>query len=268
MEFVTYFKAALLGIIEGLTEFLPISSTGHLILAMDLLSFEGPPVFEIAIQLGAILAICWIYRQKFFHVAVNLRKEYSARHFVLTVFIALMPALVLGAIFHDFIKQVLFSPIVVSVALIIGGIAIILIERLPLKPVVFSTDGLSPKKAFAIGLCQAVSMIPGVSRAGATIMGGLLLKLDRKTATEFSFFLAVPTMAAATAYDIYKNFHALEADTHGLVLLTIGFVTAFITAVAVVRWLLSYIQTHNFTWFGVYRIGLGALMLLFLLGNF
>lgn len=258
MEFL---NALLLGIVEGLTEFLPVSSTGHLILAGELLGFDGPPgkVFEIVIQLGAILAIVWLYREKFLQVARSVDRNRQSQHFVRNIAIAFLPAVMLGALAHDYIKSVLFNTTVVAWALIGGGVAIVLIEKIKPVPRVKSTEAMDWKTALAIGLFQCVSMIPGVSRAGATIMGALLCKVERKAAAEFSFFLAVPTMLAATSYDLYKNYDALSNGAMGM--LAVGFVAAFLTAIVVVKWLVGFIQHHDFTPFAYYRIIVGALML-------
>jgi undecaprenyl-diphosphatase len=267
VESQTLIGALVLGVVEGLTEFIPVSSTGHLILLVDLLGFGGPPghTFEIAVQLGAILAICWIYRAKLFGVAFGLASEPADRRFALNVILAFLPAMVLGATLHSFIKTVLFSPWVVSVALIVGGVAILWIERhLPI-PQIRDVDEMTPGLAFKIGCCQVVAMIPGVSRAGATIMGALLMRVDRKTATEFSFFLAIPTMLGATVYDLYKNRAALSLDDIHIIL--VGFAAAFLTALLVVRWVVKFVQSHGFTPFGWYRIAIGAAMLVLLISR-
>ena len=214
MTGASYAEAGLLGLLEGLTEFIPVSSTGHLILLSRLIGFEGPPgfVFEVAIQLGAILAVCVLYWRRLLGVALGLAGEPAARRFALAVLLAFLPAAVLGALAHGFIKAVLFSPYVVAVSLVVGGMAILAIER-ALPPVrVASVAGMPWRVALGIGCCQCLAMVPGVSRSGATIMGALLLGVERRTATEFSFFLAIPTMLGATAYDLYKNRHALTPD--------------------------------------------------------
>jgi undecaprenyl-diphosphatase len=261
VDLVSYFTAGLLGVIEGLTEFLPVSSTGHLILAVDLLGFRGPAghVFEIAIQLGAILAVCWLYRQRFAHVATNLFRETAARRFVLNLLFGFLPAMLIGVLAYSYIKSVLFSPEVVAIALVLGGFAILAIERWRPRPTVQEVDSITPGRALKIGLAQCVSMIPGVSRAGATIMGAMVFGVSRASATEFSFFLAVPTMLAATAYDIYKNSSALSlAD---LSVLTIGFVTAFLSALVVVKTLVGFVSRNGFTPFAYYRIVVGLVMM-------
>ena len=251
----------LLGLVEGITEFLPVSSTGHLILVDDLLGFSGPPgkVFEIVIQLGAILAVCVLYFRKLLSVLVGLPTDPQARRFTLNLLWAFLPAAVVGLLAHGFIKSVLFSPWVVSVSLIVGGILILVIERVRPQPVYRDVDDLPAIVALKIGCAQVVSMIPGVSRAGATIMGAMLFKVDRATAAEFSFFLAIPTMVAATAYDVYKNRAALSLDDAQVI--AIGFVVAFVSALIVVRWLIGFISRHGFGPFAWYRILVGALML-------
>ncbi len=265
----TLLQAVLLGIVEGLTEFIPVSSTGHLILLIDLLRFEGPPgkVFEIVIQLGAICAVCWVYRERVASTLLRSRSDPVAQRFLRNILIAFLPAMVLGASLHGFIKSVLFSPWVVSVTLVAGGFVIIAIER-ALKDGKFlyrDVDHITLPLAFKIGLCQTVAMIPGVSRSGATIMGALLLGVDRKTATEFSFFLAVPTMTAATVYDVYKNRDVLTFDSYELI--AVGFVAAFLAAMVVVRAAIAFISRHGFVPFAWYRIAIGSAMLALLVWN-
>jgi undecaprenyl-diphosphatase len=264
MDITTLLHTILLGIVEGLTEFLPISSTGHLILVIDLLGFNSPPgkVFEIVIQLGAILAVCWLYREKLLNVIKTLPKEKKSQDFTRNLIIAFVPSVILGFLFYGFIKEVLFSPTVVSVSLIIGGLIIILIEKREIKVKHKTIEHMTPKLALYIGLCQTISMIPGTSRAGATIMGAMLLGVERKTATEFSFFLAIPTMMAATVYDIYKNYEYLSSDNITIIL--IGFITAFFSALFVIRWLIGFVSHHDFSVFGWYRIAVGSGMLFLL----
>ena len=257
--------ALLLGVVEGLTEFLPISSTGHLILVVDLIGFRGPPgqVFEVVIQLGAISAVCWEYFGRFARAAAGFRRDPEQFRFVRNILLAFLPTVVIGALAYSFIKAYLFDPWVVVVALVLGGIAILIIERNLPTPRHETVEYMPARTAFAIGLCQVVSMIPGVSRAGATIMGGLLLGLDRRTATEFSFFLAVPTMLAASVLDLYKNWARM--DGNGLVVIAIGFVAAFVAALIVVRWLIRFVSHHDFVPFAWYRIGVGTVMAVFLM---
>ena len=257
-------EAALLGIVEGLTEFLPVSSTGHLILLVDILGFRGPPgrVFEIVIQFGAILAVCWAFRQRLLGVTLGLRHDPAARRFSLAILYAFVPAMVLGAFFHSAIKTFLFNPWTVSAALIAGGVAILIIERNVLPPTIDEVSAIPWKRALSIGFGQAVAMFPGVSRSGATIMSGMLLGLDRRTATEFSFYLAIPTMLAAASFDLYKNRESLTMEGSGLI--AIGFVSAFATALVTVRLAIGFISRHGFAPFAWYRIAFGSTMLFFL----
>ncbi|MBK8210021.1 MAG: undecaprenyl-diphosphate phosphatase [Rhodospirillales bacterium] len=260
-----YLIAVVLGLVEGVTEFLPVSSTGHLILVGDLLGFQGPQgeIFEVVIQLGAILAVVWLYRAKFLHVAITALSEPASRRFITIIVLGVLPALVIGAFLHDFIKSVLFSPWVVSVTLILGGFAILAIERWHLPPKAQSVEAITPMLALKIGFCQCVAMIPGVSRSGATIMGGLLLGVGRAAATEFSFFLAVPTMLAATTYDMYKGWSLLHA--HDLTMIGVGFVVSFLSAMVVVRWLVGFVSKNGFAPFAYYRIVIGLVMLAILI---
>ena len=254
-------NAAFLGIVEGLTEFLPVSSTGHLILFVDILKFNGPAghVFEVVIQLGAILAILVLYWRKFWAVLTHLR-EARAQHFVRNVVLAFLPAMVIGVFAHGWIKAALFNPTVVAWALIIGGIAILLIERIKPAATIHETEDMSAKTALAIGFMQCLAMVPGMSRSGATIMGALMMGVARKTAAEFSFFLAIPTMLAATTYDLYRARDALSMDGFSQIL--VGFVVSFVVALLVVKWLVRFVQTHGFGVFAYYRMLLGALILL------
>ncbi|MBD3847312.1 MULTISPECIES: undecaprenyl-diphosphate phosphatase [Bosea] len=265
----TFVLAALLGLVEGLTEFIPVSSTGHLILLVDLLEFHGPPgrVFEIAIQLGAILAVCWIYRRRLLEMISGLPSERRARHFALIVLIGFLPAAAVGALTHGFIKTVLFSPWVVAVSLLLGGFAILAIERIIVADEAVSPalERISYGTAFKIGLFQTLAMIPGVSRSGATIMGARLLGVDRPTAAEFSFFLAIPTMFGATIFDLYKNRMSLEGS--GILVITIGFAAAFIAGLLVVRTLVIFVSRHGFAPFAWYRIALGTAMLILLVAR-
>jgi undecaprenyl-diphosphatase len=265
MDVATLLGAILLGVVEGLTEFIPVSSTGHLILLVDLIGFQGPPgkVFEIVIQLGAILAVCWAYRAKLLGVASGMFSDPEDFLFVRNLLLAFIPAMVLGVLLHGFIKSVLFDPKVVVVSLILGGIIILVIERnLPLARH-HAPEKFPASLAVFIGLCQAVAMIPGVSRSGATIMGALLLKVDRRTATEFSFFLAIPTMLAATVYDLYKNWSVLSVDSASVI--AVGFLSAFVCALIVVKSVIAFISRHGVVPFAWYRIGLGLVMLAVLL---
>lgn len=266
MDLVTLAEAALLGVVEGLTEFIPVSSTGHLILLVDLLGFQGPPgkVFEVAIQFGAIMAIIWLYRAKLIDTAVGmLRREPEAWRFAINVLLAFVPALVLGVLFHKQIKEVLFSPWVVCATLILGALVIIAVERLKPATRYRHVDEFSPLFALGVGFCQALAMIPGVSRSGATIMGALVMGAGRRAATEFSFFLSIPTMLGATVYDLYKNREGLTDS--GLLVILVGFVAAFLSAMLVVRWVVDFVGRHGFVPFAIYRIVLGCVMLAVLL---
>lgn len=261
MDVFLLFKAFLLGIVEGATEFLPVSSTGHLIIAGDLLNFNDDrgKVFEIVIQLGAILAVCWEYRARIGHVLASLTAEAASQRLALNLAIAFLPAALLGLAFHHAIKQYLFSPITVAIALIVGGFAILLIEKYAPQPDIQSVDAMDWKHALKVGFAQSLALIPGVSRAGATILGGVMFGLSRKTATEFSFFLAIPIMFAATFFDVYKGREMLHIADLGVFL--VGFVTAFFSALLVVRGLLRYVAHHDFRAFAWYRIVFGALVL-------
>ncbi len=267
MDVWTLAAAAVLGLVEGLTEFIPVSSTGHLILLVDLLGFQGPPgkVFEVVIQLGAILAVCAVYFTRLWRVLIGLGSDPGARRFVLAVILAFLPAAVVGVLAHGFIKSVLFSPWVVSASLILGGLAILAIESKPRPAAVARVEDFSPWLALRIGLFQVLAMVPGVSRSGATILGALLLGVERRAAAEFSFFLAIPTMLGAATYDLYKNRHDLTLD--GGVLIAIGFVVAFVAALAVVRIVVDFVSRHGFAPFGWYRIVIGAVMLMILLSR-
>jgi len=259
-----YFDAIVLGVIEGLTEFLPISSTAHLLLVGNLLGFEGPSgkTFEIVIQLGAILAICVAYWDKLWTVASSLDRP-GSRAFVRNVLIAFLPAAIAGAVLYKHIRVLLDTPIVAAVALIVGGVVILAIERMQHRFSVHAIEDLPAGRALAIGCCQVLAMVPGVSRAGATIMGSLLLGVDRRAATEFSFFLAIPTMLGASAYSLYKNWGEVSLD--GASLIAVGFVAAFIAALLVVRSLVAFVGRHGFAPFAWYRIVFGGVMLALLL---
>jgi undecaprenyl-diphosphatase len=265
MDLTLIWKTLLIGVVEGLTEFLPVSSTGHIILAERLLDFQGPPgkVFEIVIQLGAILAVCLLYHMKIWTTVQGvLRREKAAVRFAAAIVIAFLPAAVVGVIAHKYIKSMLFDPTVVAVALIVGGIAILVIERYAQRPRIKSLDEVDLKTALLVGLCQCLAMVPGVSRAGATIMGARVFRVDRATAAEFSFFLAMPTMLGATVYDLYKNWSLLSWDHGGIIAL--GFVAAFVTAMVVVSAFVRFISRHGFGVFAWYRIAVGSLALIFL----
>jgi undecaprenyl-diphosphatase len=265
MDLTLLWKTVLIGVVEGITEFLPVSSTGHIILAEEVLNFEGPPgkVFEIVIQLGAILAVCILYRAKIWSTITGvLQREPRAIRFGSAVVTAFLPAAIVGVMAHKYIKALLASPVVVAVALILGGFAILLIERYAQRPRIKSLDDIGFRTALFVGICQCLAMIPGVSRSGATIMGARAFRVDRATATEFSFFLAIPTMLGAAVYDLYKNWSTL--DWHGSGLIAVGFVTAFLSALIVVGAFVRFISRHGFGVFAWYRIAVGALALVLL----
>lgn len=253
-----FFNAALLGVVQGLTEFLPISSTAHLILGARVLGFQDPGgVFTVMIQLGAILAVIWLYRAKVISVVLGLPTQPEARRFAALVLLGFLPALAAGALFSDYVKQVLYySPGVIAAAFIAGGIVMLLVERLRAQPTVTSLDAMPFSKALAVGVGQVLALIPGVSRSGATIVGGLLSGLDRTTAAEFSFFLSMPTMVAAFVHDLIEVRHDLTTARAGEI--GIGFVTAFIAALLVVRPFLRFVGRAGFAPFAWYRISAGA----------
>lgn len=251
----------LLGVVEGLTEFLPVSSTGHLILTGAALGFTGEfaKTFEVAIQLGAILAVVAYFRERLLGLARGVPRDQDARSVVLAVSVAFLPAAVVGFLAHGAIKAYLFNTTTVAVTLVVGGFAILAIEARRAGGGVLRLEAVDLRAALWVGAAQCLSLIPGVSRAGATIMGGLLAGMDRKTASEFSFFLALPTMFAATVYDAYKS-RALLVEEN-LVWLTLGFVAAFVTALAVIAVFMRFIQRHTFRVFAYYRIVLGVILL-------
>jgi undecaprenyl-diphosphatase len=264
-------QVILLGLIEGLTEFLPVSSTGHLLLVEHFLGVSSPGrTFEVLIQLGAILAILTVYAGKLLRLAVELPSNPKARRFVLAVLVAFLPAAVIGAIGHKFIKSVLFeAPWLICTTLVVGGIVLLWVDKLRLQPRHYDVMDYPIPFAFSIGLCQVLAMIPGVSRSGSTIVGALLLGADKRSATEFSFYLAMPTMTGAFAYDLYKNYSERAVDD--LRSIAIGFVVAFATGVVVVRYLLDFVGRHGFAPFAWWRIivggmGLGAMAALAALG--
>ena len=261
MDPILLFKALILGIVEGLTEFLPISSTGHLILAGDLLDFndERGKLFEIVIQSGAILAVVWEYRARLGRVAGGLlRGEVAAQRFILNLFIAFLPLATLGLLFGKAIKAHLFNPMAVATTFILGALVILWAEKRQHRIRIDSVDEMRPGDALKLGIAQAFALIPGTSRSGATIIGGLLFGLSRQAATEFSFFLAIPTLGVATVYQLYKERALLSADDLGM--WAVGFVSAFVSAFLCVRWLLRYISSHDFTIFAWYRIVFGVVV--------
>jgi undecaprenyl-diphosphatase len=256
--------AILLGLVEGLTEFLPISSTGHLIVTGHLIGFEGKraEAFEVFIQLGAILAVVWEYRARLFRVVVDLPQRADARGFALNLLIAFLPAAVIGLAVHDAISAYLFSPGTVAAALIGGALLIFAVEGRAPRARTHAAEGVSRGQALQIGFFQCLALWPGFSRSAATILGGMTAGLDRRAATEFSFFLAIPTMFAATFYDLYKNWSELEPGD--LSWLALAFVISFLVAWASIRWLLRYVATHSLRAFAWYRIGFGLLILVVL----
>ena len=262
MDLLILVKALLLGVVEGLTEFLPVSSTGHLIVVGELLHFndETGKVFEMVIQLGAILGVVWEYRARVGRLIMGLKQK-QERRFAFNLFIAFLPAAVVGLLFHKQIQTYLFDTKTVAAALIVGGILILIIERLPLRVRVDSVENLGPVDALKIGIAQTFSLFPGVSRAGATIMGGLLAGLSRTTATEFSFYLAMPIMFAVFFFEIIKNYGLLRAAD--IPVFAVGFVVSFVTALVVVKAFLKFVSGHNFTLFAYYRIGFGLLTLVY-----
>lgn len=260
--FADIVQAVILGAIEGITEFLPISSTGHLILAGDIIGFtsETAKTFEVFIQLGAILAVVWFYREKVLTSIKGIGSEKTNR-FLLNLLIAFLPAAFFGLLSESFIKHYLFNPLTVAVALIAGGIAMLVIERVVRSAIVMDVDDVSYKQALGIGLAQTLSLFPGVSRAGATIMGAMCFGLERKAATEFSFFLAIPTMFAATSYDLLINIHNLTMND--LNIFAVGFIISFFSALVVIKAFLGFITKHTFDSFAIYRIIFGAVVLFY-----
>jgi undecaprenyl-diphosphatase len=254
-------KAALLGIVEGATEFIPVSSTGHLIVVSNWLHLvdERSKTFDIFIQLGAILAIVWIYRARLTNALMTARHNTSGRRLLLNLVIAFLPAAIVGFLAHDWIKDRLFNPTVVALAMLVGGILILMIERWAPKTSVDDVEFVPHPTALGVGLAQVLSLVPGTSRSGATIMGGYALGLSRLAATEFSFFLAIPVMLAATLYDLMKSWGALQqADVPMFV---VGFIVSFLAALVVVQIFLRYVSRHSFAVFAWYRIVFGAFLL-------
>lgn len=263
MDVILLLKSAIMGLVEGLTEFLPISSTGHLILAGDLLNFLGKEkqdVFEIFIQLGAMLAVVWEYRCKIGQTLSGAVHAGRERNLLINVMVAFIPAAGMGYLFNKMIKAVLFKPVPVALAFIIGALVILWAEKRTHKITVETVDDLSIMDAFKVGLAQCLALIPGTSRSGATIIGGLFFGLSRKAATEFSFFLAIPTLSAASLYSLWKMRHILDAQDIGI--FAVGFVVSMISAFFAVRALLKFISSHTFIPFAWYRIAFGVIVLL------
>jgi len=261
MDIGALVNACILGIIEGLTEFLPVSSTGHMLLADHFFGFKNEgAVFEVVIQLGAILAVVAVYFERLWKAVVTLPSRQESRAFALSIIAAFLPSAVIGAGLHGFIKNVLFnSPALIAWVLIVGGIVILLVERMPKKEIHTNSENLPAKTAVGIGLFQCVSMIPGVSRSGATIIGAMLIGVERKAAAEFSFFLSIPTMVAAAGYDLYKNFHLLSGGD--IETIAVGFVVAFLAALVVVRTFIGFISRFGLVPFAWYRIAGGTVVL-------
>ncbi|HSC81952.1 MAG TPA: undecaprenyl-diphosphate phosphatase [Chitinolyticbacter sp.] len=263
MDLLLLLKSLIMGLVEGVTEFLPISSTGHLILAGDLMNFlskDKRDVYEIFIQLGAMLAVVWEYRAKLGRtLSVGVRQAGSERNLLLAVIIAFIPAAILGKLFNEPIKAVLFNPVPVAIAFIVGGLVILWAEKRQHTVTVPEVDDLSLKDALKVGLCQCLALIPGTSRSGATIIGGLFLGLSRKAATEFSFFLGIPTLGAASLYSLYKHRHVLDAGDAGV--FAVGFIASFVFAFIAIRALIRYVASHTFIPFAWYRIAFGVIVL-------
>ncbi len=261
MDASTTLVAAFLGLLEGLTEFIPVSSTGHLLLAGHFLGFESAGrTFEVVIQLGAVLAILTIYAGRLWAVFAAAPNDPQARRFIWSVLLAFLPAVVIGVMAHGFIKTVLFeTPMLIAIMLILGGIVLLLVERIAPEPRHEDAMRLPISVAVKIGFIQCLAMIPGTSRSGSTIVGALLLGVGKRAAAEFSFFLSMPTMAGAFAYDLYQNRDVLDASAMGEI--AVGFVMAFISAVFVVRWLLDYVSKHGYALFGWWRIVVGGVAL-------
>jgi len=262
VDFSLLLKAAVMGLVEGATEFIPVSSTGHLILAADWLGFDqwhGAETFEVFIQLGAILAVVWIYRAKILGVVSTAGREEKSRRLIINLVIAFLPAALIGFLVHDFIKEKLFNPVVVAIALVVGGFIILAIEAWHRRVNTETVDDIRPKEALGVGICQLLSLIPGTSRSGSTIMGGMALGLSRVAATEFSFFLAIPIMFAATFYDLWKARDSLSgADAP---VFAVGFIVSFLSALLVIRWLLKFVANNSFRGFAWYRIVFGVILL-------
>jgi undecaprenyl-diphosphatase len=256
-----FWASVLLGLVEGLTEFIPVSSTGHLLLVAHFLGFSSSSkTFEIVIQLGPILAIVALYRAKLTYVFTTVHSDPASRRFITSVIIAFLPAMIIGAFAHDYIKTVLFeTPKLIAIMLILGGVVLLFVDRAAPVPTVTDASKVPFGKSLAIGFIQCLSMIPGVSRSGATIVGALMLGVNKRAAAEFSFFLSLPTMLGAVSYDLLKSRH--ELDFSSLTNIAVGFVVAFISGLIVVKWLLGYVSTNGFALFGWWRIIVGGLAL-------
>ena len=266
LDLSSWLKAVVLGLVEGATEFIPVSSTGHLILVGRWLSFEGDAekTFEIVIQLGAIMAVLWLYRARVFGALAHWRSDEASRRLLINLMLAFVPAAVMGLLMHDFITERLFNPRVVAISLVVGGIVMLVVERWRPTPTTEAVDDLSARGALGIGLAQVLSLIPGVSRSGATIMGAIALGTSRVAATEFSFFLAIPVMVAATGYELIGSIDLLSAEQTSMV--AIGFVVSFASALVVVKALIGFVSRHTFVPFAWYRIVFGVVLLAFYWG--
>jgi undecaprenyl-diphosphatase len=264
MDLIPLLKAAFIGLVCGVTEFLPISSNGHVIILDEVLGFRGPPgkLFEISLQLGAILAVCWLYRHKLLGTLKGIMHKPKDRLFALNIFVAFVPAALIGFLFHHFIIEHLFKAWVVALMLVVGGIAILAVEKWKSAPRIHTPEGISFKDALLIGLFQSLAMIPGVSRSGATIMGALLLGIERRAAAEFSFFLAIPMIFVACAYDFYVHRH--EVALSSLPPIAVGFIVSLCAALVVVQWLMNFLSRHGFVPFAWYRIIAGTAVLAWL----
>jgi undecaprenyl-diphosphatase len=263
VDLLLLFQALIMGLVEGITEFLPVSSTGHLIIAADLLNFwtkEKRDVFEVAIQLGAILSVCYEYRQRLWGVARNMFSETTAQRFVVNIILAFLPAAILGFFFIGAIKFYFFNPTTVAIALIVGGVLILWAERRQHVITAPTVEEMDWHHALRVGLAQCLALIPGTSRSGATIIGGLFFGLSRQAAAEFSFFLAIPTMFAATFYDVFR--HRDEFVAADFPVFAVGFVVSFLSALLVIRALIRFVSRHDFTVFAWYRIAFGAFILI------
>lgn len=263
MDLLLIVQAIIMGIVEGMTELLPVSSTGHLILAGELMNFwekDKRVVFEVFIQMGAMMAIVWEYRQKIFSSLMGIGKPGVERNLYINIAIAFIPFILIGYTFADYIRAVLFSPYVVAAGFIVGGLAIMWVEKRAYAPVVDDMDGISYGRAFKVGLCQCLALVPGVSRSGASIIGGVYFGLSRTAATEFSFFLAIPVISAASLYSLWGGREHLVMADAGI--LAIGFIASFVSTFVIMRALLKFISNHTFMVFAWYRIAFGLLILL------
>ncbi len=259
---IIFLKAILLGIVEGLTEFLPISSTAHLLVISRWIGFNTIKngMFEVVIQVGAVLAVCWFYRKRLLHVVMNLGAE-SSQRLSINLFLALIPSIVIGLTFHSKIKLAFGSDFVIAMALIIGGVIMLIVDNKKIQRIseVDNIDRITPGKAFLIGIFQSFAVVPGVSRAATTIIGGMTLGLNRVAATEFSFFLAIPTILAAASYDVFKS--RADFNLENVELLLIGVLVSFLSALIVIKWFLAYVSKHSFRPFAIYRILVGFILL-------